>query len=415
MTSRHGHVLAVPRFTQMAAEAARALDEQDWLRVYETGFVWPSGTAGVVAASFAERLLGGAARRAIAVRSRPQLAARLKISYGVDALRTLAALAQWPRIEDRLWEWDEHRFCRRVASRLPADAVAVHVYEHCALEVLERARELGVAGILHTGSLHPRASDELMEIAVSAEPVLRDTLQFALHERRGPRDQRREREYAAATIITAPSRYAAQTLAAHGVAGSKIKVIPLAAPARPAEARRQPPRTGPLRVLYAGRIGAHKGCHQLAAAWRHVAGDAHLTFVGALALPRPLLAAPRVTVRPPLDRAALFAEMRNSDVLVLPTLGDTFGLVVGEALANGIPVLVSDRAGAADLVTEGVSGWVVKAGDIEALGSRLSWLVNHPDEVRDMRRAILDGPPPRSWDDFRREFIALMGEIACAA
>lgn len=51
-----------------------------------------------------------------------------------------------------------------------------------------------------------------------------------------------------------------------------------------------------------------------------------------------------------------------ADVLLHPTIYDTFGLVVAEAMSAGLPVIVSRAAGATELIEHGVSGWLVDSG-----------------------------------------------------
>lgn len=61
-----------------------------------------------------------------------------------------------------------------------------------------------------------------------------------------------------------------------------------------------------------------------------------------------------------------------SDLFVLPSLFEPFGLVVNEAMLCGLPVVVSDRVGARfDLVRSGENGYVFRAGDAEALAAIL--------------------------------------------
>ena len=76
--------------------------------------------------------------------------------------------------------------------------------------------------------------------------------------------------------------------------------------------------------------------------------------------------------------------LRRVSVLVLPSLSDGFGLVALEAMASGLPVVVSDRCGVAELVTDGVDGFVVPAADPDALADRLRRL----EADRDLRRRI---------------------------
>jgi glycosyltransferase involved in cell wall biosynthesis len=120
-------------------------------------------------------------------------------------------------------------------------------------------------------------------------------------------------------------------------------------------------------LLYVGRIAAGKGIEHLVAAL-HELPDAHLILVGpddrhGVA---ETLAADRVHVRGPTDGPPL-AYYRLADVFVLPSAGESFGMVAAEAAAAGTPVVVTDRCGAAEFFREG-----------EAL------------VVQDDRRAILD-------------------------
>jgi glycosyltransferase involved in cell wall biosynthesis len=72
-----------------------------------------------------------------------------------------------------------------------------------------------------------------------------------------------------------------------------------------------------------------------------------------------------------------------ADALVLPSgFGETWGLVVNEAMASGLPVIVSDRVGSAhDLVIDGETGFVFSYGDTTALAARISHLAD-AEEVR---------------------------------
>jgi len=69
-----------------------------------------------------------------------------------------------------------------------------------------------------------------------------------------------------------------------------------------------------------------------------------------------------------------------AETLVLPTHSDTWGLVVNEAMACGLPIIVSSVAGcAADLVEDGWNGYVVPPRDSEKLSVAINALVRHPE------------------------------------
>ena len=83
-----------------------------------------------------------------------------------------------------------------------------------------------------------------------------------------------------------------------------------------------------------------------------------------------------VTISGFINQAELPAWYAAADVLVLPSDSrETWGLVVNEAMAAGLPVVVSDAAGCApDLVKEGANGWTYACGDVATLAERLARL-----------------------------------------
>src|SRR5262249_40113165 len=86
------------------------------------------------------------------------------------------------------------------------------------------------------------------------------------------------------------------------------------------------------------------------------------------------------TIRGLLSQAEMPSAYVAADALVLPSnLRDTWGLVVNEAMACGIPVLLSDRVGCApDLVKEGVTGYTFPFGDSSALAKIMIRIAQNP-------------------------------------
>ena len=64
------------------------------------------------------------------------------------------------------------------------------------------------------------------------------------------------------------------------------------------------------------------------------------------------------------------------DVFLLPTLYEAFGLTVLEAMASGLPVLVSEKAGAAELIQDGYNGLILKdPTDVSEIAAKLEGLL----------------------------------------
>jgi glycosyltransferase involved in cell wall biosynthesis len=88
------------------------------------------------------------------------------------------------------------------------------------------------------------------------------------------------------------------------------------------------------------------------------------------------------------NQSELPAFFALADVFVLPSRHEPWGLIVNEAMAASCAVIVSDEVGAhADLVTDGVEGFVFPVGDIGALTSALTRVVSNPEQTQRMREA----------------------------
>jgi glycosyltransferase involved in cell wall biosynthesis len=94
----------------------------------------------------------------------------------------------------------------------------------------------------------------------------------------------------------------------------------------------------------------------------------------------PVPTTPRTTVHAGLDPndPRLRALYRSADIFVLPTHADCLAVVLGEAMAAGLPIVTTDVGAQPEAVQDGESGVVVRPGDVEALGRALRRLAQDP-------------------------------------
>lgn len=109
-------------------------------------------------------------------------------------------------------------------------------------------------------------------------------------------------------------------------------------------------------------------------------------------LPSSMSARPRATFAGFLNQSELPPAYAAADVLVLPSDGgETWGLVVNEAMACGLPAIVSDAAGCApDLIDEGRTGFTFALGDTAQLAQRLKQLDELRQRNQDFAPALAD-------------------------
>ena len=143
-------------------------------------------------------------------------------------------------------------------------------------------------------------------------------------------------------------------------------------------------------ALVAGRLVAAKGILPLLAAWRRLdkalRSDWTLLFVGDGPLRREILRAAsagepgEIVCGGAVTADAMAGFYAGVDLLVFPSLGDPWGLVVNEALASGVPVLCSKLAGCADdLIVPDENGWTFDPTDANELHRALSIALSNSD------------------------------------
>jgi glycosyltransferase involved in cell wall biosynthesis len=178
---------------------------------------------------------------------------------------------------------------------------------------------------------------------------------------------------------------------------------------RPTSAR---PRT----LLFSGSLTRRKGVDVLASAFKALAAlhpTVRLKIMGDGPLERALrlqlgALGKRVEFLGFRDWSELPAIYAGADVLCVPSRYDGWGLVVPEGLAAGLPVIATNRMGAAlDLVQNGLNGWIVPAGDEAALGTALRSAASLSDErLGEFSKAAHESVASHSLEDGAQRFLA---------
>ncbi|MEB3358505.1 MAG: glycosyltransferase [Synechococcales bacterium] len=148
-------------------------------------------------------------------------------------------------------------------------------------------------------------------------------------------------------------------------------------------------RAGQQRLLYVGRLAAAKGLPVLLESLARLAPrfpELRLTVVGDGG-DRPALEqlAQQLHLTDMVDFVGYQSQttvrqyLQHTDVFVLPSFAEGVPVSLMEAMAAGVPVVTTQIAGISELVTDGVSGYLVPPGDGEALTERIERLIQDPE------------------------------------
>jgi glycosyltransferase involved in cell wall biosynthesis len=324
-----------------------------------------------------------------------------------ELLRALAARARMHRLHYRLTWTRNVAADLTVAASLPRNSSVVAHYG-AAEATFTRARE-GLK-VLDYPIARLEAAQELLHEEAARRPDFADTILAPDAFFHAPRHlERMAREVAAADLVVVGSMFVAESFAGV-VPPERVAVAGYGCDTtrfRPREGARRP---GPLRILFAGQLTQRKGVAEVLDALRLLDPSRfELTLVGRVIGSGRGLAAysDRFTRLRAVEPAAMPEVFRDADVLVLPSLVEGSAVVVCEALASGLPVVVTPNAGA-DLVRDGVEGFVVPVRSPETIAERLERLAD--DELRArMSAAATARRDAADWNRFRGQIRELVG------
>jgi glycosyltransferase involved in cell wall biosynthesis len=238
---------------------------------------------------------------------------------------------------------------------------------HC----LSTAKRHGSALVHDCPGLHPQFQEELLREAANRAGIKQQIPSTDLEAR----EERRLTEYSLADILLLYSDFHRKSFEAAGHRPERIFVSPLWVDPHlwyretTTDLERRAPG-GPLRLLFVGSIDLRKGIPFLLKAVASCGSAVQLTIVG----PRRAqtetsfpLERNNINYYPPQLKSQLRKIYSSHDVLVLPSVGDSFGFVALEAMACGIPVIVTENCGVP--VPDG--DWRVPAMDSESLANRI--------------------------------------------
>jgi glycosyltransferase involved in cell wall biosynthesis len=353
---------------------------------------------------------------------RSRLAGYSTVPLPDERVRSFLATPSLRRLGDSLlpghWaRWADFYACRRFDRQIRRrlSTVTCRVVLACeisARDTFRASRDKGLLRVLDAPSLHPAVQDRLHATADS--PRLHAAVRRVKDE-----------EIALADHVLTVSSMARDSYLEAGVAPAKVHAIPLGADldlfSPPAEPRRLAPGR-PLRLLFAGATIPRKGFDILMAALDRAAEL--LTAEGNAAAFELRLVGPSsddawrqrpwATSAGSVGQGALAEEMRRAHLLVLPSRNDSYGMVVAEAMATGLPVVVSDQVGAKDLVREGRNGWIVPAGDVGALALRIVACARTPAETLALAPAARAAAESATWSSYEERVATWFGELLAA-
>lgn len=273
-------------------------------------------------------------------------------------------------------------------------------WAHYALHSLPEIKKTGAKVIVESGSSHILEQQKLLQEeyekwGVSYQPIHNKNSEKMLAE------------YEQADYIMTLSNFSRESFIRQGIAPEKILKVPCGMDVDFfSQGKRQPSKK--FRVIFVGLINIRKGVHYLLQAWNKLnlpEDQTELIFVGNMSkdIKQVLKTIPvknNVTFYGSTTRAGLRDLFYDSSLFVLPSVEDGFGMVIGEAMAAGLPVICSDHTAGPEIIQHGREGFIVHAGNVDQLIRTITWCYDNQEAARHMGAVGSETIKKFTWDEY---------------
>jgi alpha-maltose-1-phosphate synthase len=327
-----------------------------------------------------------------------------------------------PLVEREGWASIDHinrALAQRVATHIRQEGTGariVYAYEDAALEAFRAAGQHALCKVYELPIPDWRTLHRILAEERELAPEWSDTLD-------GLKDSpaklaRKDAEIELADHVVVASEFARRGLEREYAPGAMLHKVPYGAPPAATDGPVARRRDEQMRVVYLGQLNQRKGMSYLFDALARVGPAARLTLIG----PKPARPSPALeraladhTWVPPTPHRETLALVREHHAMVFPSLCEGFGLVILEAMAQGVPVITTTNTGGPDVIDDGIDGFIVPIRDPEAIAERLVRL--HQDE--DFRMAMACAARRKAaiwgWPRYERAMVDWLQPLAQSA
>lgn len=307
----------------------------------------------------------------------------------------------WASVDSVYKDLDRY-VTKQLTRNFPAQLIsAVYCYEDAALHTFHAAKQLDLKCFYELPIGYWRMGQIIQKEESELNPEWASTLtgNFDSIEKLARKDE----ELQLADVIFVASSFTQKTLQLSPKLCAPIKVITYGAPPVTGLLRQEKSQRK-LRVLFVGSLGQRKGISYLLDAINQLGKQVELTLIGRpTKLCRPLEQALK-THRwiASLPHQQILEEMSRHDVLVFPSLFEGFGLVILEAMSQGLPVITTPHTAGPDIISDGEDGYIIPIRSSEAIAEKLELLFRDRKLLLEMSRAAQRKAVQFSWESYGR-------------
>ncbi len=306
------------------------------------------------------------------------------------------------KINNKLIELLHNKFSKNVVNILDVNADIIIFLSSVGLEGIKFCKKNNIISIADHGSAYQEYEKSIL---------IEENSKFDLSEYSNIKSwiiEKEAKEFKNADFIFLGSNYAKETFLKYGYPEDKLIVNNYGV--NLSNFRKIDKNDNMFRIIIVGGINLRKGIHYLLKAFNELnLNNSELWVIGGgypnkemeKVFKKMNINFNNIYFKGTFPQNELYKYYSQCSIFCLPSLSDGFGMVVPQAMACGLPVILSENTGAKDIVKEGYNGYIVPIRDVKAIKEKILYLYNNPIQLKQMQNnALKSVKKGLSWDDY---------------
>ena len=291
-----------------------------------------------------------------------------------------------------------------LASKCVGEGDIFYGWMGMSLRQIRKAQHLGMKTVVVCASSHPTYQRKILKEEYKKWNVPFDLGSYKIY-------LKSLKEIKEADFIKIPSDFVEKTFIEHGIPKEKLIKIPFGVDLDRFKPKKEY-ENDKFRVAFVGSVGIRKGAPYLLKAWDELnLKNAELHVVGAI-----LNDIKHIIKKYKQRKDIIFtghanpiSYLQKSDVFVFPSIEEGSALVTYEAMATGLPSIVTFNSGS--VVRDGKDGFVIPIRDVKTLKEKILYFYENRNEIKRMGKNARKHVEKYSWESYGNRLFESLKEI----
>lgn len=262
----------------------------------------------------------------------------------------------------------------------------------------------------------------VLDVSIAARPYMKSIYQKEI-DVSGCNDLRKENQYMwnpkllkpmeeeiiNSQYFLAASKFVRESLEYCGIKRNQISIVPYGANVESNIIRKKITKSQKLELLFVGQVIYRKGISYLIECMPEFEEKANLTITGAYNANDWFVTAGNKMSNVVFTGQVTFDKMRKiyekSDIFILPSFAEGMAQVGIEAMACGLPIICTVNSGVADLVEDGINGFIIEAGNKKQISEKIEWFIEHRERIPEMGNLARQTAKKYSWAQYEKNVV----------